>query len=140
MMIFGIDPGIQTGVAVFKMGKLTELKTIQPWQLPSLLAQKPDRVIFEDSRKQSFLWTTTGSRAAALKMARNVGQIDAWAALIEGLCADLGIECNGISPSGKGAKLNAESFEKVTGWTERSNQHERDSAMVAWRYRYAGID
>jgi len=42
-----------------------------------------------------------------------------------------------VSPKGKGAKVNAEQFKKLTGWDRPSNQHERDSAMVGWAYRRA---
>ena len=38
----------------------------------------------------------------------------------------------------KGSKLDAEAFGLVTGWEGKSNQHERDGAMVAWQYRMAG--
>lgn len=97
----------------------------------------PDRVVFEDSRLQSHVWTSVPSKAAALKMARNIGQIDAWCTLITAVCADLGIAAHGISPAGKGGKLNAAEFERLTGWVGRSNEHERDAAVVAWKYRGA---
>ncbi len=70
-------------------------------------------------------------------MARNVGEIDAWCKLIVAICEELGIPAHGISPKGKGAKLNAETFAKATGWKGKSNQHERDAAMVAFAYRGA---
>ena len=40
----------------------------------------------------------------------------------------------GVSPLRKGSKLTAARFAKVTGWQGRSNQHERDAAMCAFRY------
>lgn len=137
-MILGIDPGQHTGLAYFRDGKLSALETIQPHELPGVLrANMPTRVVFEDSRLQSHVWTSVPSKAAALKMARNIGQIDAWCTLITNVCADLGIAAHGISPAGKGGKLNAAEFEQLTGWTERSNSHERDAAVVAWKYRGA---
>jgi len=136
--IVGIDPGASTGIAIFRGGKLAALRTIEPVGIEDeILALWPSRVIFEDSRLQSHTWTQAASRAAAAKMARNVGQIDAWSSLITAICAKHGIPCHGISPQGKGAKLNAEQFERMTGWTMTSNQHARDAAMVAWQYRGA---
>lgn len=135
-MIIGIDPGANTGKATFINGKLTGLQTIQPHQIKEHISGAK-RVIFEDSRLQSYVFTTTKSRAAALKMARNIGEIDAWCKLIVSVCAELGIPSHGISPKGKGAKLNAADFGKVTGWTLRCNEHERDAAMVAWKFRSA---
>lgn len=134
--ILGIDPGANTGLACFEGGVLTWLRTIEPHSIEHCLRQHaPARVVFEDSRLESKVWTTAGNRAAALKIARNVGQIDAWCSLITAICADLGIPAHGISPTAKGAKLDADAFALVTRWAGRSNQHERDAAMVAWPYR-----
>jgi hypothetical protein len=135
-MIIGLDPGASTGKAVFIDGKLTGLMTIAPHEIKAHISGAK-RVIFEDSRLISHMFTTVKSRAAALKMARNVGEIDAWCKLIVAHCEHLGIPAHGISPKTKGAKLNAEAFNKLTGWTGKSNQHERDGAMVAWTYRGA---
>lgn len=138
MRLIGIDPGASTGLALYEAGELRELHTIAPHQIAWWIADlKVRRVIFEDSRLQSHTWTRGKSVAATAKMARNVGQIDAWCNLIEAVCADMGIMHHGVSPAGKGAKLDAARFELVTGWTSRSNQHERDGAMVAWPYRRA---
>ncbi len=135
-MILGIDPGAQTGIAIYRAGKLDELLTIQPHVLIECIqAHKPSRVIFEDSRLTSFMFTQVKSRAAALKMARNVGEIDAWCRLIVLTCGELGIAAHGISPKDKGAKLNAAEFAKLTGWIAPSNQHVRDAAVIAWPYR-----
>lgn len=137
MLILGLDPGAHTGVATFEGGKLLALETIAPHQIERLLRERmPARVVFEDSRLQSHAWTQVPSRAAALKMARNVGEIDAWCRLIAALCADLGIAAHGVSPAGKGIKMGAAQFNVLmTGWVGRSNQHERDATMCAWPYR-----
>lgn len=137
-IIIGIDPGVSTGCAIYRAGQLTELRTIGPHEINVLLTEmQPNRVVFEDSRLQSHTWSKAPSRAAAAKMARNVGEIDAWCKLITALCEQLGIAAHGISPKSKGAKLTAEQFAVVTGWAGRSNQHERDAALVARPYRGA---
>jgi hypothetical protein len=137
-LLIGIDPGASTGIAILGGGKLVQLQTIEPFEIAELLTTiKPSRVIFEDSRLTSFMFNQAKSRPAALKMARNVGEIDAWCKLIVSICAQLGIQAHGISPKAKGAKLDAKEFARVTGWLAKSNQHERDGAMVAWAYRGA---
>lgn len=137
-IIIGIDPGKHTGVAIFTAGRLTELRTTDPQGVAALLDEiQPERVVFEDSRLTRATWARGVSPAAMRKIARNVGQIDAWCTLITAVCADLGIAAHGISPVGKGGKLNAAEFERLTGWTGRSNPHERDAAVVAWKYRGA---
>ena len=137
-LILGIDPGANTGVASFIGGKLVHLCTISPVEIADKLESvRPARVILEDSRLQSYVWTTSTSKAAAAKMARNLGEIDAWCKLIVAVCERLDIPAHGISPLGKGHKMAADQFERITGWTGRSNAHERDAAMVAWPYRGA---
>ena len=136
-VVMGIDPGTSTGIAHYKDGKLALLVTLRPENIARYIAvQVPDRVIFEDSRLQSKVWTPVKG-AAALKVARNIGEIDAWCKLITAVCADMGIPSHGISPKQKGAKLNAAQFAALTGWTADSNEHTRDAAHVAWPYRSA---
>lgn len=138
--ILGIDPGAHTGVATFEGGRLLALDTIAPLHLErTIRAAMPDRVIYEDSRLQSRAWTAQAKahKGAALATARDLGQVDAWCALILAICEELGIPCHGISPAAKGPKRAAENFAAYTGWTGRSNQHCRDAAMVAWSFRGA---
>ena len=138
VLIVGIDPGADTGVAVFEDGVLSRLITIEPMHIGRLLdGHDPERVIFEDSRLQSHVWVKAKTRAAAVKIGRNIGEVDAWCKLIVAECAERGIPAHGISPKVKGKKLNAEQFEAVTGWKGASNEHTRDAAMCAWPYRSA---
>ena len=137
-IIMGVDPGTHTGIAIYRAGALADLQTIEPFQLVEVIETvDPDRVVFEDSRLQSHTWSRKLSAAAQLKVARDVGQIDAWCRLIVATCERLGIPAHGVSPKHKGAKLKAEQFEALTGWAGRSNQHERDGVMVAWTLRMA---
>ena len=136
--VIGIDPGAHTGIAIFHDGELVDLLTIAPWGLPAELAiWGADRVVFEDSRLTSPVWSRQTSAAARLKIARNVGQVDAWCSLITAVCGELGIPAHGISPKGKGEKLNPAQFKALTQWDGASNQHTRDAACVAWPYRRA---
>lgn len=137
-VVLGMDPGANTGVAIFVDGVLVELLTIPPHHIERTLRERmPSRVVFEDSRLQSATWTQAKTKAASQKMARNVGQVDARCADITAHCADLGIPAHGISPAGKGGKLDAKRFAAATGWAGPSNEHSRDAAMVAWPYRRA---
>ncbi len=138
MTLIGIDPGMNTGATEYRDGALVALATIRPHRIGAMLeAVKPALVVFEDSRLQSHVWTRAKTHAAVAKIGRNVGMVDAWCHLIEAECARLEIECIGVSPKDKGGKLAAEAFATVTGWAGRTNEHERDSAMVAWPYRRA---
>lgn len=148
-VVIGIDPGQHTGVALYVGGQLDNLLTLAPWNITAFIQQLHatpgiNRVIYEDSRLQSHIFSAHKpgnkrelSHPEQLKIARNVGQIDAWCHVITNVCSERGITCHGISPAKKGAKLDAKQFESVTGWTAASNQHGRDAAMVAWKYRRA---
>ena len=141
MIILGIDPGIKTGCAVFRNGNLARTFTIAPGDIERTIESiAPHRVIYEDSRLQSHVWTGYASKAISNKIARNVGQIDAWCRLICWVCPRRKIQAHGISPKTKGAKLNAEQFIIETGRKTRTNQHERDAVMVAWAYRFTKGD
>lgn len=138
--LLGIDPGAETGLALFWPCGLTDLETIAPMQIERRIrALMPARVVFEDSRLEKRVWNARAKTAygAALAASRSVGQVDAWCNLITAICAEMGIPAHGISPARKGAKLDAAAFARVTGWRARCNQHERDAAMVAWPYRRA---
>ena len=137
-IIMGVDPGTHTGVAIYRAGALADLQTIEPFQLVEVIETvSPARVVFEDSRMISPTWKRGVSNAAQLKIARDVGQIDAWCRLIVATCGRLGIPAHSISPKAKGAKLDAGQFKALTGWTGRSNEHTRDAAALAWQFRMA---
>lgn len=123
-------------MASYINGKLAHLITVPPVEIALRIElTRPCRVVFEDSRLESYTWTSIKSRPAALKMARNVGEVDAWCKLIEAICARLDIPAHGVSPTKKGSKVNAERFAAITGWAGPSNEHVRDAAMVAWPFR-----
>jgi len=138
MKILGIDPGQQTGLAIYQNGELVNLVTVTPYEITDHIKNhNPDRVIFEDSRLTSPIFARGVSRLALLKIARNVGMVDMMCSMIVDACERLGIPAHGISPKDKGVKLDAEAFNKHTHWKDKSNQHTRDAAMVAYKFRNA---
>lgn len=135
-IVLGIDPGMNTGFAIYENGKLVNLQTGSPWDMAAMIRHlTPAQVVFEDSRLQSNVWNATGTRAQACKISRNVGQIDAWCSYILAVCEQARVPVLSISPKGKGKKIDAAEFGALTGWIGQSNQHCRDAAMVAWPYR-----
>lgn len=138
MRVIGLDPGLNAGIAIYEDGKLTELLTIEPINLADIFSHysgEPLFIVFEDSRLQSHVWVPSQSKGVAANIARKIGMVDAWCYMIERLCENYDIAYMRISPKAKGEKLNAEDFKRITGWTEKSNQHERDAAIVAWQFR-----
>lgn len=138
MNVIGIDAGVNTGIAIYKDGGLKELSTIEPIDIANIFicyAGDPLFVAFEDSRLQSHVWIPGQSKGVAANIARKVGMVDAWCYLIERLCEKYDVAYMRVSPKAKGQKLNAEEFKQITKWDGKSNQHERDAAMVAWQFR-----
>ena len=136
--IIGLDPGQKTGVSVFHGGNgaIQYLLTVSPDQIDALLIEHmPRLLVFEDSRRQSAVFGRGVNPRAMLKIARNVGEVDQICRQICETCRKLEIDVIAVSPLAKGAKMSAEQFRAHTGWSGRSNQHERDAAMVAWQYR-----
>jgi len=136
IQVLGIDPGVNTGTALYVNGKLLSLQTIQPIDIQDCIKRSfSDLIVFEDSRLQSAVWVPSKNKAVANNIARKIGQVDALCFLIEETCNRWEIKFMRVSPKAKGSKMNAEDFNKLTGYTARSNQHERDAAMVAWQLR-----
>ena len=141
LRVIGIDPGKDTGMAEFEDGTLKSLRTLTPLSILCFLQEEYAKgislVVLEDSRCQSNVFSASGekNRSKALKIARDVGRIDALCSLIDAACKSAGIAIVAVSPLSKGAKLGGDDFKAVTSWEGRTNQHERDAAMVAWGFR-----
>jgi hypothetical protein len=134
--VIGIDPGVNTGTAFYTNGKLLLLQTIEPIDIQSfILTSEADLIVFEDSRLQSKVWIPSGNKAVANNIARKIGQVDALCSIIQETCERYDIKYMRVSPKAKGAKMKAEPFNELTGWSGKSNQHERDAAIVAWQLR-----
>ena len=135
--VIGVDPGVVTGVAIFRGGRLDQFITTDHADALLLVrVQRPELVVLEDSREGPLYARDGVSGRAMSRIARSVGEIDQRCREIEDLCKREGIEIICVSPRGKGRKLNAAEFAALTGWTGRTNQHVRDAVMVAWPYRH----
>lgn len=137
--ILAIDPGTHTGVAIFEDGKLINLHTDTPFSvLERISAGGWHKVVFEDSTLQGHVFTAPSVKGAAkAKINRNIGEIDGYCKTIKQACEAAKVPWHAVSPKQKGAKLAAETFNKLTGWEKNSNQHQRDAAMCGWAVRKA---
>jgi hypothetical protein len=146
-VIISIDPGVMSGWAEFRDGKLTELNTYSPRELVLGLefairewVEPPHIVVIEESRMQTHIWQENArncSRQKAMSIARDVGRLDGFCGIIQEICETYKVLLMQLSPKQKGKKLNDEEFKFYTGWQGRTNQHVRDAAMTGWRYRNA---
>ena len=137
----GIDPDAhRSGVALVSGTTILELHSLK---LPSLVRYLKDcadkdklEVILEDLEQWKSIKPRQGqSVKAMLKIARNVGKCQGTAKAIYDLLTDAGIEVRQAKPLRgpvkRQAKNNGRYFNRLTGWTGRSNQDTRDAALLA---------
>lgn len=139
MVVVGIDPGKNTGFASIDGGKIEHMKTLSVLEAIDLIdcwSFSIDLVVLKDSTLQTHVFSDPGVKTdAAMKIARNDGEIDGYCKLIRQRCIDLQVSIKSVSPKNKGPKIEPVYFKKITGWDGPSNQHERDAVMLAWPYR-----
>lgn len=145
MIIIGIDPDmIASGFAVVKDGKIISLMSVKLTLLVEHVQQfgQPSDVIIKlenpAANKTVFTRDISGARnqrAVKDAIAMRVGKVMATTHHIKEILEWAGYNVQMIKPlSGKvksQSKLDAEYFNRLTGWTGRSNQDKRDAALIA---------
>ena len=132
MMMIGIDPGVNTGIAVWdKDVRKLQLCAAMPIHAAmdlvkaEHLAQRLHSVVFEDARLRTGYFGPS-SRAKA----QGAGSVKRDCTIWADYLGALGIPYRTISPRQKGAKVDAERFKAMTGWQAQTNEHGRDAAML----------
>ena len=144
MIVIGIDPGVCTGLAIYRDGELIRCASPAPGIIEAMeivtevYRSEPGRVlvVFEDARLiGGFGGQPHGSKIDCARL-QGVGSVKRdcliWAELVE----RLGVPYRQVSPKSKGPKLDAAQFEALTGWGAPTNQHSRDAATIARPYRH----
>lgn len=133
--IIGIDPGAINGVAISTYSKIRQFKSLNFWETTEVLKKAKGltdaiEVWIEDPGKNKpvFLKKGCDNEKAYRRVAQNVGANKRDAQLLIEFCKLNYIPVIAVRPSRK--KLNAAEFAKLTGITERLNQHERDAGML----------
>ena len=133
-MIVGIDPGVNTGFAVWSRAerRLTTVETLGITQAMTLIRTMADAealhsVRFEDARLRT--WFGARGREALQGAGSIKRDCSIWQEFLSGL---VGVPFLPVSPQSKGAKLDAAAFKRLTGWQGRTSEHGRDAAMLVW--------
>ena len=139
-LYIGIDPGVNTGVAVWDkteqkldmvdtMTITQAMKTVEDFN--GVLDEETDTeykvvVFMEDARQRN--WFGQSGR----EKLQGAGSVKRDCAIWETFCQEVGIELRKIAPKNNYTKLSAEQFRKLTGWKGRTSDHGRDAAMLVF--------
>jgi hypothetical protein len=132
----GIDPDLdRSGVAIFeKDNKILVLKNLSFWQLFDLLKEHNEKIIIVRIEagwlnKKSNWHTEYGqTKTKGESIARNVGENHAVAKLIVQMCIYLELKYEIIQP--RAHKTDATLFRAITKYDGKTNQDNRDAAML----------
>ena len=131
--IIGIDPGAHTGIAVWDRGKkeLVFIKTMMIHQAMKFILEYSTEDIlvrFEDARLRN--WFGTAGR----EQLQGAGSIKRDCTIWEDFLKENGILYEAIPPRNNCTKLSSIQFKKITGYSEKTNEHGRDAAMLVYKF------
>ena len=129
MIQVGIDPGTHTGLAVAEDGKLIKLETLDFWTA----YRKVCGLIgfygfYGDILRVAVEVPKTKANWHGTAAAHNVGRVCREAELLADGIELAGAQVERVHPPGG---VNAETFARITGWTGRTNEHQRIAGMLA---------
>ena len=137
----GIDPGKDTGFAVFDLvtEKLIFISTMDFWTTYDTMTRLdksvwPVKEVIIEVPDTKHVWQgSSGGIKAIQTTSVNVGSVLREATLLADGIELLGYKTTRVNPRGKIAQPQ---FKKLTGWSgRRLNQHERDAAMMCYRWK-----
>ncbi len=143
-LYIAIDPGVSTGMASWDSceRKFNNIWTTDFWgcieYLESLRVEMPFlefEVVIENpnGNKPVFFKPGVKSQAMARKVGQNIGSNKREASLLIEYLTREGFTYTAIVPKKKSTgsgKITQEYFRKLSGWTKRTNQHERDAGLM----------
>ena len=135
--IIGIDPGVNTGFAVWGVHNqaFMEITTVQIHTAMQIIlpyiAHKPALVRVEDARLRKWYGNDNGDRTKS----QGAGSIKRDCSIWEDFLKDMGVYYEMVAPKDTMTKLTPETFRNMTGLNIRTSKHARDAAMLCWKYK-----
>jgi hypothetical protein len=144
MIYIGIDPDIEaSGVAFWKpdFNEFDYIKNMSFWDVIDVLKDCSFQKTISDFNftviieagwlisKSNWHGRTYQSKSVGEKIAKNVGSNHQIGILIAEYCDRYGITYELKKPLGK---VKSDYFKKITGYTKRTNQDQRDAAMLVY--------
>lgn len=135
MICIGIDPGTDTGVAIWdtREGKFLSLATLPIHRAMEVVLQywmtecwhNKMEVVFEDARKRK--WYGKGDTDAKKQ---GVGSVKRDCAIWQAFLKDHDIPFQNIHPIKGGTKVSEDYFKMISHYQGRTSEHSRDAAML----------
>lgn len=147
--LIGIDTGVITGFAIAidaldgRASKLNEVTTLTITQAMKRVLECVEqrgkenvKLFIEDARQRTWFGEMDKRQAkSGAGVREGVGSVKRDATIWEDWCKEEGLIYTMVHPAANATKYKAPLFNKLTGWTEPTNEHGRDAAMlVANRY------
>lgn len=139
-LCIGIDPGTHTGVAYWDADArrfvcLADKPVHRAIECvrATLLADPRVPVIFEDARQRQWFGHT------GREVLQGAGAAKRDAVIWQDFLEDMGTPYIARKPSAGSTKWKADQFARVTGWTERTNEHARDAGVLVFGLTVAEI-
>ena len=137
MIWIGIDPGVDTGFAIwdssakcFKFIGTLKIHEALNRVAVELCSDKPFRVVFEDARKRKWYGNNTDEKDRA--RLQGAGSVKRDCSIWEDALTDWGVSFHKSAPKNGITKMDADYFRKLTGYTKRTSEHGRDAAMLVF--------
>ena len=139
MIWIGIDTGVHTGLAIWdgkgmRFLSIEELKIHRAMDVVEALAKANPREVrarVEDARQRKWI-PNMGSIRNEIGRAKGAGSVERDCSIWEDFLADIDVPCEMVAPRYNVTKLRQEAFANLTGWNQRTNEHERDAAMLVF--------
>lgn len=141
-LIIGIDPGVDTGFAVWLRSdrKYQSIKTLSPYQAikelqlcAGLVHPRYVLVRIEDARKRKvFGKADLQQQKYGAAIREGAGWAKAHSSLFEEVVQDLGFDYQLLAP--RNTKWTPEYFKQVTGWKGVTSNHARDAASIVFQF------
>ncbi|NIB43790.1 hypothetical protein HBA55_29580 [Pseudomaricurvus alkylphenolicus] len=133
--VIGVDPdSCKHGVAVYDSGKLASLHMLDLFGLVELVKEGECLVSIENVLANKFVYSRNdkGNRSVLAKISNDIGRNQQAQEEFCRLLAHLKVPYVLHRPQSGNWSERKALFEKVTGWTKRSNKDTRSAAYFGW--------
>lgn len=130
MIIIGVDPGKDTGLAGWDVAaqKLLFVESMLIHRaFERVLEVRPALVIFEDARQRNWFGVSGKEKL------QGAGSIKRDSTIWEDFLTDHALQYVARKPAAGGTKWDSIPFGRLTQWKGRTNEHARDAAMIVYQ-------